>query len=322
MANQLMVSGDDGIAIDLGFTDQSIERRRRIVGFGPDDQPRVARVRELVTRHAEEYTMAFFSYLSALDEARDFMRNRELVEMARKLKAEHIMAMVAGQYGMEYAQQRIKLGLLYSKGGLDMRLFLGAFHHLMRAVGATIVKNARNADEGFEDFMSVQKIGFLDISIIVDVIVMERERTIGRQQEAIRELSTPVLQIREQLLMLPIIGTIDTHRARMLTEGLLHAIRANRAKVVVVDVTGVAAVDTKVANHLLQTVAASKLMGANVIVTGMSAEVAQTLVNLGVDLTRLNTIGDLRGGIEEAERILGYDVSKSEHRAGAAARLQ
>jgi rsbT co-antagonist protein RsbR len=98
----------------------------------------------------------------------------------------------------------------------------------------------------------------------------------------------------------------------MLTEGLLHAIRANRARVVVMDVTGVIAVDTKVANHLLQTVAASRLMGATVIVTGLSAEVSQTLVNLGVDLTGLQTIGDLQGGIEEAERLIGYQVLRAE----------
>ena len=72
--------------------------------------------------------------------------------------------------------------------------------------------------------------------------------------------------------------------------------------------TGVAAVDTKVANHILQTVAAAKLMGATVIVTGVSAEVAQTLVNLGVDLNKLRTIGDLQGGIEEAEQLIGYQV--------------
>jgi rsbT co-antagonist protein RsbR len=74
------------------------------------------------------------------------------------------------------------------------------------------------------------------------------------------------------------------------------------------DITGVAAVDSKVANHLIQTVAAARLMGATVIVTGLSADVAQALVALGVDLGRINTIGDLQGGLEEAERLLGYKV--------------
>jgi rsbT co-antagonist protein RsbR len=138
--------------------------------------------------------------------------------------------------------------------------------------------------------------------------VQERERIIREQQEAIRELSTPVLQVRERLLILPIIGAIDPHRARQLTEQLLHGIRATRGKVVVIDLTGVAAVDSSIANHLVQTVEASRLLGATVIVTGLSPAIAQTLVNIGVDLGKMNTVGDLQGGIEQAERLLGYKV--------------
>ena len=138
--------------------------------------------------------------------------------------------------------------------------------------------------------------------------VQERERIIRQQQEAIRELSTPVLQVRERLLILPIIGVIDPQRARQLTEQLLRGIRFNRAKVVVIDITGVAAMDEAVANHLVQTVEASRLLGATVIVTGLSPEIAQTLVTIGVDLGKMNTVGDLQGGIEQAERLLGYKV--------------
>ncbi len=139
--------------------------------------------------------------------------------------------------------------------------------------------------------------------------VQERERIIREQQEAIRELSTPVLQVRERLLILPIIGVIDPQRARQLTEQLLRGIRTNRAKVVVIDITGVAAMDVTVANHLVQTVEASRLLGATVIVTGLSPEIAQTLVTIGVELGKMNTVGDLQGGIEQAERLLGYKVS-------------
>src|SRR2546426_828234 len=138
--------------------------------------------------------------------------------------------------------------------------------------------------------------------------VQERERIIRQQQEAIRELSTPVLQVRERLLILPIIGVIDAQRARQLTEQLLRGIRQNRAKVVVIDITGVPTIDSTVANHLVQTVEASRLMGASVIITGLSSEIAQTLVTIGVDLSKMNAVGDLQGGIEEAERLLGYKV--------------
>jgi rsbT co-antagonist protein RsbR len=146
--------------------------------------------------------------------------------------------------------------------------------------------------------------------------VEERERVIRQQQDAIRELSTPVLQVRERLLILPIIGVLDTQRAQQLTEQLLRGIRAHRAKVVVVDITGVPDIDQAVANHLVQTVDASRLMGAGVIVTGLSAEIAQTLVTIGVDLSKISTVGDLQGGIEEAERMLGYRVIRADDTDG------
>jgi rsbT co-antagonist protein RsbR len=149
------------------------------------------------------------------------------------------------------------------------------------------------------------------IAVTVSVsFVEERERVIREQQESIRELSTPVLQVRERLLILPIIGVLDSQRARQLTEQLLSAIQKNRAKVVVVDITGVATIDLTVANHLFQTVEASRLMGASVIVTGLSSRIAQTLVDLDVDLSMIKTVGDLQGGLEEAERVMGYRASE------------
>jgi rsbT co-antagonist protein RsbR len=150
------------------------------------------------------------------------------------------------------------------------------------------------------------------IAVTVGVsFVDERERVIREQQAAIRELSTPVLQVRGRLLILPIIGVLDSQRARQLTEQLLGAIQKNRAKVVVIDITGVGTIDEMVANHLVQTVEAARLMGASAIITGLSAGIAQTLVDLGVDLSMLHTVGDLQGGLEQAERLLGYDSSES-----------
>ena len=151
------------------------------------------------------------------------------------------------------------------------------------------------------------------IAVTVGVsFVEERERVIREQQAAIRELSTPVLQVRDRLLILPIIGVLDTQRARQLTEQLLHAIQGNRAKVVVIDITGVVTIDLTVANHLVQTVKAVRLMGATAIITGLSSSIAQTLVDLGIDVSMVRSVGDLQGGLEEAERLLEQHLGEPE----------
>jgi rsbT co-antagonist protein RsbR len=303
---------------DMGLSEQNVERRRRIIGLDAQDLARIASIKELVVAHVDEVTAVFFDYLAGLDEGRALLSNRSLAQQARDLKRVHLLAMVQGDYGIAYAVQRLDLAVLYGKVNLDLRVFLAAFQHLLKSIGTIVMKHFAQAPlDGFEAFMSLKKVAFFDIGVIVDAIVFERERVIRQQQDAIRELSTPVLQIRERLLLLPIIGIIDTHRARLITESLLRSIRANRAKLVVMDITGVATIDSKVANHLIQTVTAAKLMGALVIVTGLSAEVAQSLVALGIDLTKLNTMGDLQGGMEEAERLLGFRMLPSAESNGA-----
>lgn len=296
-----------GLMHQMGLNDGTIERRKHVVGLEPVDLERIAAIKPLVLGRLDHYADIFFKHLASLDEARPLIDNRALADKAKRLKRDHLHAMVSGEYGAKYVEQRLELGLLYSAAGLDTRVFLGAFHHLLASIGADIVgQGGQTSADAFENFMSLKKLAFFDICLIVDVMVFERERVIRQQQDAIRELSTPVLQLRDRLLLLPIIGVIDTYRARLITESLLEAIRSNRAKVVVMDITGVATIDSKVANHILQTVEAARLMGAQVIVTGISAPVAQSLVALGIELGRLDTVGDLQGGIELAERAIGY----------------
>lgn len=155
---------------------------------------------------------------------------------------------------------------------------------------------------------------FIDsaMAVIGEEYLKAKEEIIGQHQEAIRELSTPVLQVRDDLLLLPVVGVIDSTRARQMTDQLLQAIRAKRAKVIVIDITGVAAVDSMVANHLVQAVEAARLLGAHAILTGLSAEVAQTIVRIGVDLGKVRTTGSLQDGIAEANRMLGYTVVRSQ----------
>ena len=120
------------------------------------------------------------------------------------------------------------------------------------------------------------------------------------KQQAILELSTPVLQLQRGLLVLPVIGALDVERAQQLDDRLLHAVRDHRARVVVIDVTGVPVLESAVAARVLGTVASVRLLGARAIVTGMSAELAEALVALDIDVSALDSFADLQGGVESA----------------------
>ncbi|HEY5950465.1 MAG TPA: protoglobin domain-containing protein [Kofleriaceae bacterium] len=297
---------------NVGITEADLVRRKQFVGLGPADEQRLSQIKQLIVEHADELTDVFFQHLAHLSEAKVLLGYRELTMQARSLKRTHLIEMVSGKYDLAYAEQRIRLGLLYGRVGLETKVFVGAFQRMLGRAGELIMESTKDKAEGFQRFLSLQKVAFFDISLHSDVLIHERERVIGKQSEAIRELSTPVLQIRDRLLLLPLIGVVDTHRAKLITENLLHAIRTSRARVVVIDVTGVATIDSKVANHLLQTVSAARLMGAHTIVSGVSADVAQSMVALGIELSPFTTVGDLQGGLEDAEELLGYRVVQAE----------
>ena len=142
------------------------------------------------------------------------------------------------------------------------------------------------------------------LNIVALSFVEEQGRVIKEQQQAMLTLSTPVLQIRDHILVLPLIGTIDSARAAQIVEQLLNSIVDKQASVVIIDLTGVPIIDTAVANHLIKTIQAAKMLGADTIITGISPANAQTLVTLGVDLSMMTTRGSLRSGVKLADEML------------------
>jgi rsbT co-antagonist protein RsbR len=299
-------------AYELDIDDDEVERRKEFIGFGEEDVRTLVELNHLARKYADPVIEELYEHFLAFDETRAFFTAPGMLEHVKKMQKEYFLRLTEGEYGAEYVANRLKIGRVHERVQLAPKWYLGAYVRYMRSVAKRLLEAFPGEPErAFSSFLSLMKLVFMDIGLAVDTYIDARESTMRKQQEAIRELSTPVLQIRERLLLIPIIGVIDTQRARLITDGLLRAIGGTRAKVVVMDVTGVATIDTKVANHLIQTVTAAGLMGARVIVTGLSSDVAQALVGLGLDLAKLNTVGDLQGGIEEAERLLGYRVVRA-----------
>jgi rsbT co-antagonist protein RsbR len=307
----------------IEITAEEVERRKRYLQLDADDESRLVALNDLARAYAEPVIDAFYDHLLRFDETRAFFGDPELLERVKRKQVSYFLRLTGGSYDREYVEERLEIGAVHERIGLDPKYYLGSYNLYLREVATRLL-------EAFPDdprhamaaYLSLMKLVFLDIGLAIDTYIFQREQTISAQQEAIRryemeqtvrvqqeairQLSTPVLQVREGLLILPMIGELDSERARQLTEQLLHAIRETRARIVVLDITGVPAVDSAIANHLIQTVEAARLMGATAIVTGLSAEVAQTLVSLGVGLEKLTTVGDLQGGIEMADRLLGY----------------
>ncbi len=148
----------------------------------------------------------------------------------------------------------------------------------------------------------------MNASEMADGAQTEFQETIAHQRATISELQTPVIQVWDGILAVPIVGTVDTARAQDMNEALLEAIVETGSEIVLLDITGVPVVDTAVSRHLLETVAAARLLGSDVLIVGLSARMAMTLVQLGIDLAHVTTRPTMAKGLELAFARLGLTV--------------
>lgn len=148
-------------------------------------------------------------------------------------------------------------------------------------------------------------------------VIPDANKVIEEQRATINELQTPVIEVWEGILALPIVGSVDTARAQEMNERLLDRIIQTRSEIVILDITAVPVVDTAVAKHLLETVSSARLLGAEVLIVGLSSRTAMTLVHLGLDLGGVITRTTLAKGLELAFERLGLKVVPAESRSAA-----
>jgi rsbT co-antagonist protein RsbR len=237
--------------------------------------------------------------IKAVPEAQAAAQAREGRERQKK-------AIVGGDWA-PYLEDVRAQGVQYARAGVSFVAWYDIIAIYREAIRLRLARLAeRDPARATRVSEGLNRLVDIAMSHLGEAYLDAKEQIIVQQQEAIRELSVPVLQVRNHLLILPVVGMIDSTRARQLIENMLAAIRDHRAKGVVIDVTGVPVVDTAVANHLMQASEAARLMGAMVVVTGISAAMAQTLVGLGAALPKATTVVDLQEGLEQVERALGY----------------
>jgi rsbT co-antagonist protein RsbR len=171
------------------------------------------------------------------------------------------------------------------------------------------------ADEIWLATVLVDELGVLT----TEAFQKSREEVILRQQKELLELSTPVVRLWDNILALPLIGTLDSARTQVVMQNLLDAIVQTRSDYAIIDITGVPVVDTLVAQHLLKTVAAARLMGADCLISGIRPQIAQTIIHLGVDLSEVTTKATLADAFEVALRRSGHRVVRQDEAPARAA---
>jgi rsbT co-antagonist protein RsbR len=181
---------------------------------------------------------------------------------------------------------------------------------LKDALLMTLREEIADAENLYVQSLAITKIMDNFTITTFETFIKGREEVILRQTDEITEISTPVIQVWDGILALPIIGTLDSARTQVVMENLLQAIVETESTIAILDISGVPAVDSLVAQHLIKTVSATRLMGAECIISGIRPEIAQTVVHLGIDLSQIITKSTLSSALQTSFRMLNLSVQK------------
>lgn len=295
------------------------ERRERLdfLGITAEDYEILRDIHSLFVARRDEFLDRFYAQLMRFDEARTKFPTPQITEHARQAQAAFFERMLLGNYDGEFFQMGIRIGLRHQELGIEPRWVVGAWTMYLNFFMETVVAHdTPGSTKTLRAMQALNKAIMLVLQLNVEAYysrTLDRVQAIvASQREAIIELSTPVIEIWQGIVVLPLIGTIDSVRTRQIMDSLLNRVVETQAELVILDLTGVSVVDTAVANHLMKTVDAAELLGTRCIVTGISPAIAQTLVHLGVDLGHITTCSNLRTGLQLALRTLGTRVSPPE----------
>jgi rsbT co-antagonist protein RsbR len=292
----------------LGLDERELRSRRDFYEIGDDDLSRLAALRPIGEKHSDEIVEGFYQLLLSHPETRVFFRDPALLARVKRAQREYFMGLFTGVCDLAYVRDRLRVGVAHERIGLTPKFYLGAYARYLRLSHDLLFSELGPTDASIA-YKSLAKLVTFDEALAIDAYIAAGKETIERHQDAIRELSTPVIRVHPRVLLLPLVGTLDSMRAQQVMEAVLVRVVAEQAKAIILDIAGVAVVDTKVADHLLKTTAAVKLLGARTILTGISAEVARTIVQLGVDISTMDTRAGLAEGIELALAQVGKHIA-------------
>jgi rsbT co-antagonist protein RsbR len=218
MEVNMRVARNRSLSREIAIGDGEIAERKRFLEFGDEDVDRLTRSSDIAEQYADDVIEAFYRHLLAFEETRAFLRDPAVLAHVKAEQRAYFVRLTQGDYGPEYVEDRLSIGATHERIGLPVKTYLGMYNFYLRAVATKLFQAlADDPERALATFLSLTKLTFLDMGLAIDTYIAQRERTIVRQQGAIRALSTPVLQVRDRLLILPVIGEIDGQRARLLT---------------------------------------------------------------------------------------------------------
>ena len=270
-----------------------------------DDRKLLAGLRDMTEVLADSVIDAFYDHIMDHPKSAAHFADDATLKRVKAAQKRYFNQLASGEIDPGYVMERRRIGQVHEHVGITPSLYMGGYSFYLNKVGMEAMHRLRDDPANtMRMLLALMKVAQFDMALALETYVDSREQTIRDREREMQELATPVLKLKEGLLLVPVVGTLDSHRAGRLTLDLLEGVRDHRAHVVVLDITGMSDADSAVTNHLIRCMDAAELMGVKAILTGISVDLAQSLVKIGLKGENLRTAGDLKRGLEFAENLL------------------
>ncbi|KJH65936.1 Anti-anti-sigma regulatory factor (antagonist of anti-sigma factor) [Chromobacterium violaceum] len=271
-----------------------------------DDLKRVRAMGEAVLPRLDEAMDRFYQWLPSLPEYEGLFARPSALRNAREAQAAYWRSFFSGVVDAAYLAERVCAGETHARIGLPLSSYFAGVNYAFTLFCGYLKSGSR--ETASQTLLSTAKLLHMDTALVVETYSRLLHERVLEQSRAMMEMSTPVSMIWQDILLLPIVGIIDSQRSQGIMEGILSKISTTRARVFIMDISGVAVVDSAVANHLIKITKATQLMGCESLVSGLSPAIAQTIVHLGIDTEQISTFATLRDALEEAFRNCGLAI--------------
>jgi rsbT co-antagonist protein RsbR len=275
------------------------------------DLDRIRSFGEIALPQLDNMVNRWYAWLGTQPEHEQFFSDREVLERVQGLQVDYWKAFMSAEIDDHYVERRHSVGEAHARIGLPLNTYFAGMNMFLEVFSGVIEGSDLTVEERAAMTLAVAKLLHFDTAIVVDTYNRIVEDTLTAQAKSLMEMSTPVTQIWSGILLLPIVGLIDSHRARDIMNATLAKIAETQARMFILDISGVGVVDTAVANNLIKITRATRLMGCECTISGVSPSIAQTMVDLGIEVGKVKTTSTMKDALADAFHRVGMEIARA-----------
>ena len=290
-------------SLTISQSDENNSRKTSILNLYSIDEEDIKNIRafgKIIVPKLDQFLELFYQWLKTQPEFEEFFPEDEVDTHVLDGQRAYWNNFFEHEIDNEYIEERSHIGETHARIGLPLSVYFAAMNRSLGIITVDLYDHSLSSDEYLASVRAMTKLVHLDTGVVVETYTRMTGEAISAQSRTLMEMSTPVTQIWEGVLLLPIVGIVDSKRAHEIMNATLKKIAETQARAFIMDISGVAVVDTAVANYLIKVTKATRLMGCECTISGVSPAIAQTIVELGIDVGKVKSTATMQDALSDA----------------------